>query len=631
MDHDQTPFEESILKSYCKLTQKRASPRVTTANERTKNKRRRRRTPMKREHGVEINDEREEVLGHLANNLFRLAYQAFDFQDIATDLNANYQKIIHESTIPNDDIACTNEIIDALKQKRSVTTIKQLLFILEDLLFGKTSLSAQLSQSVTAVSKTQNVDQVNLYINQCELMNYLKKDDIGNALLTILHFKLDSMNSIPTDHDHDDCDHVDEKKTNIIIDDNCNSDHDGTNLLCNYEQTIVISYGGPGKYGKSNQSTPIGEVIHNMNNEKVKKYFSWCYCTHDGYYDVLKPSIINKHKHDRRLLCFEILLREKASTQSLVNYKSYVDKNEMTSVFDLCLSYNNQDYLDIMFKYGYDIDVNQQLTKKNGQETWKPIYTACQTKNKKLCRLMIEKGASIDEYHTKQYHDTPEKNINITALHTIFNDDVKNNDVDTIKQLLHSHEKKHGNIPNVNAINSYGVYVSDTTVMEYFCNETLIHIAVRKKYDIKMIKLLLIYGCDINIKLLKLTGLYYDDYHNQNIQSLAQKLKTKYEMHHNSKLELKLKLKLYKHESIASVFDILEKSSSTRDHSIKEKIFKLLESGKRWFPEMIEYYPIYLNVSIKQINKSLQSTFPQEILNIIIEDFCNVELLVCNE
>ena len=460
--------------------------------------------------------------------------------------------------------------------------------------------------------KAQNMDKFNLQQKQDELMKYLKNDDIDNALLTILYFKLNSL-SISSDHD--------KKNNNIIVDENYNINC--TNLLCN-------------------QLNPIRYVIYNMNNDKIKRFYGWCSGDNDND-DVFLPHIINKHKYDRRLLCFEILLREKASTQALIRYHAWSgDDDDMTSVFDLCLSYNNQDYLDIMFKYGYDIDVNQQLKLIHhfDVETWKPIHTASKTKTNKLCRLMIEKGANIDEYRTKRYHHHIPSNVNTLASHTIF-DYINYNNVDAMKQLLQAHEKRHGNIPNVNAINSYGVHVNDSdedfSVMEYFCNQTLIHVAA-KKCDIKMIKLLLIYGCDINIKLLKLTALYHSDY--ENIESLAQKLKQKYEMHispqqtDNCRGNSKLKLKLDEHESITSVFDILETPSFDRrfkyrcagDQSAIEKIFKLLESGKRWFPEMIEYYPNYLAVLIKQITQNLQSTFPTQVLNIIIDHFCNVEL-----
>ena len=133
---DQTPFEESILESYCSLTQEPPSPKPTITNQR---RRRIRKKRTRRAHGVDISDEREEILGEVINELFRLAYEAFDFHDVETDPNSNYQKIVYASSLRNDDIAGTDEIIDALKQKTSVRTIKQLLLILEDLLFGKTS------------------------------------------------------------------------------------------------------------------------------------------------------------------------------------------------------------------------------------------------------------------------------------------------------------------------------------------------------------------------------------------------------------------------------------------------------------------------------------------------------------
>ena len=62
-------------------------------------------------------------------------------------------------------------------------------------------------------------------------------------------------------------------------------------------------------------------------------------------------------------------------------------------------------------------------------------------------------------------------------------------------------------------------------------------------------------------------------------------------------------------------------SSSTR-----ETIRKLLNNQKRWFPDLVEYYPRCLYFSIKQIKQSLQSTMRMDVLNIIIDCFCNVEL-----
>lgn len=328
----------------------------------------------------------------------------------------------------------------------------------------------------------------------------------------------------------------------------------------------------------------------------------------------------------------------------------------------MALASNNMDLLKLIFKYGKDIDINTTCTgggssmRTDSSRSWKPIHTAIEKGNYELTKLILNRGANINEYRTywmqNEYGSAEDKQI--TALYQICKGRRDSNKM--LKLLLNTHQQKYNGVPDVNKFNCYitrkqkpeEVYLKQKEAAREYLEDdedsddprgggyvdrcvnvynfkTTIHIAV-EKCDIEMLKLLLIYGGDTSLYYIVTQGGYGGGGRwGRRWQKSGGKTRDVLmrEFHDGFIKEYKKTSELKMYQEVEDVFEILKKAHC-KDDKIKSTIEKILKSGTKWFPEMIEYYPNNMGEALSVIISALENTLPVEITNIIIDYFYDI-------
>eukprot|EP01084_Bolivina_argentea_P274504 467914_1 len=448
------------------------------------------------------------------------------------------------------------------------------------------------------------------------LYEYCKKDDIDSAILLLLNYKLNHKNKICQD----------------IV----NYIHDASAGWDTYKET-AIHY-----------------ILERFSKNTNKK----------------EEEMTNKYK--KRLLLFEIFIREKTSTKLKYVSGGWMAPVRNDSVFQTALNMNNMNVLSIIFKYGMDVDINMQLTDNNSSNKsssykhYNSIHSAALANNYELTQLLIECGANMNKYVTKFYqHDYGQpqetqrtllyligKNNDLKMLTFLFKIGNKNKqklnvnainfeiiyenkpdkeyqaEIDTVKQRL----KAHGDNTNYDSDeDNYsapwnqrrGSYYIEQRVYLYHY-ETLMHVAVRNG-NIKMIKLSLIYGADLGINQIKsqkraaFQSRYSSRGYGDKEQERSIEIRDFYDAFMNRYDNNEKNLKQY--EFVQDIFVTLEKAKISDDE--KNKIRKLLKSGDIYFPEMLDAYPSNMGQLLKVVT-IMGKECPIEIINIIIKYFYSV-------
>jgi len=404
--------------------------------------------------------------------------------------------------------------------------------------------------------------------------------------------------------------------------------------------------------------------------------------------DAYIRSVVDS-KYDRTILLIEFILREGATTTLISHASGWRVHGGNKTVFDMALASNNMDVLRAIFKYGTDIDINTQCSSGGSTmrtdygETWQPIHTSIEQKNYELTKLIIGRGADINAYRTytmnNEYGSRQDKQR--TALYCICSEIDDGNRM--LKLILSEHQQKYNGIPDVNKFNCFvssdskpkEVYREQRLAMKrqqraersehgdggdadatdanadvddenfdedewddprsgYYVNphvnmnnyETCMHAAVAK-CDLEMIKLLLIHGADISLCKLKTksgAGGGYGFGRRDKNTDRNQAMRTFHDAYMKTRKATENKpMSTNEYDRMQSVYDILAESKKGGE-DVKAQIRRIFDTRSIWFPEMLSYYPNKMGEALKVIIDSLKEELPEVMINIVIEYFYNI-------
>eukprot|EP01084_Bolivina_argentea_P320232 555596_1 len=584
--------------------------------------------------------DKQEDLSILLRQLYRLTYEAIQndengqvLQDKYTKIIAQYETIVNKSAISKESTS-PKTLINILEKLISHASSKN------EFIYGK---KTDFKKQSDGQQKEKNPNDPNIL-----LLNYCTDDNIDQSILVLLKYKLNNANKSCLEL----CHYI-QKSSGWAY--------------CN--QTAVAAV-----MNQINQSAWKYE-----NNEIIQKKFPKDKKDENAKKKYISNIIVNKYQ--RRLLLLEIFLREKTST-SKVMYASggYHTQIRNDSIFQMALSMDNMDVYELIFKYGVDVEgiidnpctTNNSTNKSSAYTMYKPIHKAVENANYTLVELLIKRGANIKDYRTEFYLDDyniSKRDRQETLLYlaaTRLKDDNK-----MFKLILNTYKQEINGLPDVNKINMFvvteskpkDVYDKELAAIkarikadkaargeteeddderwgawnnrrsEYFLQdsehvyhyETLIHVAVRE-CNIEMIKYLLIYGVCIDdiykIKtMISLRNSFHQQYSGRSGQKYTEKERAKLmkEFHDNFVEKYKKSKQLGMYECVLSVYDILENVKC--DDNKKIEIKTLLQSEKRWFPELMDYYPNNMGKLLYIVGDVWCKNIPKAVTNLIIKYF----------
>ena len=283
--------------------------------------------------------ERGEELSKLLLKMYRFAYDSLSKDCDVEKLKQKYSDIVEnisEKTGISDSFASPKNIIGAI-EKLIVSAENKYIYQQRD---------AKIEAEKEAKVK---------------LVKYCEKDNIDQALITLLKYKLE---------------------------------HPSCKEIVNY---IHSSSGGWSSYSYA--------AIHKLLGQVNRKKYSYQNEKELEQRDEYIRNIIDS-KYDKTIFLVEIMLKEGLSTTIKSSASGWRVRATNETVFDQALSSDNNDVLRLIFKYGVDIDIESMChsggssMRTDSSSSWKPIHTAIEKRNHELTKLIIARGADINSYRT---------------------------------------------------------------------------------------------------------------------------------------------------------------------------------------------------------------------------------------
>ena len=325
---------------------------------------------------------------------------------------------------------------------------------------------------------------------------------------------------------------------------------------------------------------------------------------------------------------------------------------------------------------------------------WYPINSALYWDDFELIEYLIKNGARMNECISNRHDSEP----NVFSVHResaiyqlLDNKKISQEKRSELLKLILITQSNNNSDDDctidmniIHSINTKSIKKSDRLhnqeqsydrYFRVYCFETLLHIAI-KQYNIEMIKLLMIYGVNVNMPkivtnqfsnlknyfngsikiddiddindindeqapLIKVSSKmpWNDKYLKMVYFDLLQQLKTS----KNQSLIKSIDDEYKKYEQIKNIFTLLDDQDEQDEQKeqkeavvvdknnnienkkkIKEKIKNILLKQKRYFPELLDYYPKIMKLKVETINQLLKSQYismTNEIIDIIIEYF----------